>query len=162
MLATAAFGRQVSWTSEATAEPPPGCKLTFQSAVLTSVKNVIFRALTPGWFYRFSSLIKVPYLSSRALLTQLAFDDLRIHLLDIVSSARAEIMSGERPGASGAALLRNLVEANLNQDGDSKKLTEGEVLSNIFVSMRLYLSFTAKAFLYVQAFLLAGHGWLIS
>ncbi|KAG8216942.1 cytochrome P450 [Butyriboletus roseoflavus] len=139
VLATAGFGRQVSWTAEATAEPPPGCKLTFRSAVLTSVGNVIFRALVPKWFYQFSSLIKVPYLSSRALLTQLAFDDLRVHMLDLVASARAEIMSGERHGASGAALLRNLVEANMKQDGHSKRLTKGELLSNIF------------------AFLLAGH-----
>jgi hypothetical protein len=102
---------------------------------MDSVNNVIFRALVPGWFYQFSSLIKVPYLSSRALLTQLAFDDLRTHMLDLVASARADITSGERSGASGAALLQNLVEANMNQDGDSKKLTEGELLSNIFVSM---------------------------
>ena len=135
VVATAGFGRRVSWIADSTAEPPPGCKLTFRSAVMDSVNNVIFRALVPGWFYQFSSLIKVPYLSSRALLTQLAFDDLRTHMLDLVASARAEIMSGER-SASGTALLRNLVEANMNQDGDSKKLTEGELLSNIFVSMQ--------------------------
>jgi cytochrome P450 len=138
-FATAGFGRRVSWTADSTAEPPPGCRLTFRSAVMDSVNNVIFRALVPGWFYQFSSLIKVPYLSSRALLTQLAFDDLRTHMLDLVASARADITSGERSGASGAALLQNLVEANMNQDGDAKKLTEGELLSNIF------------------AFLLAGH-----
>ncbi|KAH0826709.1 cytochrome P450 [Lanmaoa asiatica] len=123
----------MSWTAESTTEPPPGCKLTFRSAVMGSVNNLIFRALAPGWFYQFSSLIKVPYLSSRALFTQLAFDDLRTHMVDLVASARAEITSGEHSGASGAALLRNLVEANMNQDGESEKLTEGEVLSNIFV-----------------------------
>lgn len=131
----------MSWTAESTEELPPACKLTFQSAVISSVNNVIFRALAPGWFYHFASLIKVPHLSSRALLTQLAFDDLRLHMLDLVASARAEIMSGEPSGASGAALLRNLVEANMNQDGDSKMLTEGEVLSNIFVSMQLVCIF---------------------
>ncbi|KAH0826717.1 cytochrome P450 [Lanmaoa asiatica] len=143
VIAAAGFGRRVFWTAESTTEPPPGCKLTFLSAVTGTVNNLVFRALAPGWFYQFSSLIKVPYLSSRALFTQLAFDDLRTHMLDLVASARAEIASGEHPEASGAALLRNLVEANMNQDGDSEKLTEGEVLSNIF------------------GFFLAGHGWLI-
>lgn len=137
ILVTAGFGRRVSWTDDLTAERPPGCKLTFRSAVMGSVHNVIFRALAPGWFYQLSSLIKLPYLSSRALLTRLAFDDLRTHMLDLVASARAEITSGERSGAPGAALLRNLVEANMNQDGDLKGLTEGELLSDIFVSMQL-------------------------
>lgn len=112
---------------------------------MNSVDNIIFRALAPGWFYTFSSLIKVPYLSSRALLTQLAFDDLRTHMLDLVASARAEIMSGAPSGASGAALLRNLVEANMNQDGDSRRLTEGELLSNIFVGIHLVFIFRRSA-----------------
>ena len=146
-FATAGFGRRVSWTADSAAEPPPGCKLTFRSAVIDSVNNVIFRALVPGWFYQLSSLIKVPYLSSRALSTQLAFDDLRTHMLDLVASARAEITSGERSGASGAALLRNLVVANMNQDGDSKRLTEGELLSNIFVSMQLIFALRCSAIL---------------
>ncbi|KAH0826708.1 cytochrome P450 [Lanmaoa asiatica] len=136
VIAAAGFGRRVSWTADSTTEPPPGCKLTFLSAVMGSVNNLIFRALVPGWLYQFLLLIKVPYLSSRALFTRLAFDDLRIHMLDLVASARAEITSGEHSKASGAALLRNLVEANMNQAGDEEKLTEGEVLSNIFVSVQ--------------------------
>ena len=135
IIAAAGFGKRMSWTSDSTAELPPGCKLTFQSAVVDSVHNIIFRALIPQWFYRFSSLVKVPYLSSRALSTKLAFDDLRTHMLDLVASARADIASGKRAEASGAALLWNLVEANMNQDGNSEKLTEGELLSNIFVSI---------------------------
>lgn len=143
----------MSWTAESTAEPPPGCNLTLRSAVINCVHNVIFKALVPGWFYQLSSLIKVPYLSSRALLTQLAFDDLRIHMLDLVASARAEIMSGEPSGASGAALLRNIVEASMNQDGDSKMLTEGEVLSNIFVSMQLVVILRCSAIPLLLGFL---------
>lgn len=104
---------------------------------MDSVHNVIFRAFVPGWFYKLSTVIKVPYLSSRALRTQLGFDNLRGHMLDLVASARAAISSGESaPGTTGMALLRNLVEANMNEDGSSKKLTEGEILSNIFVSTR--------------------------
>jgi cytochrome P450 len=134
VIATAGFGQRVSWFDDPKAAPPPGFKLTFRSAFMDSVHNVIFRAFVPGWFYKLSTVIKVPYLSSRALRTQLGFDNLQGHMLDLVASARAAISSGESaPGTTGMALLRNLVEANMNEDGSSKKLTEGEILSNIFV-----------------------------
>ncbi|KAF8556843.1 cytochrome P450 [Imleria badia] len=133
VIATANFGKRVSWTADPTAKPPPGFKLTFRTAFMDAVHNVVFRAIVPGWFYQFSSLIKVPYLSSRALRSQLAYADLRTHMLDLVASARAETTGGECSGGSGRALLRNLVEANMNQDEASRKLTEGEILSNIFV-----------------------------
>ena len=109
---------------------------------MDAAHNTVFRAVVPRWFYSFSSLIKVPYLSARALRSQLAFDDLRIHMLDLVASARAESTGGERSGASGRSLLRNLVEANMNKDGSSEKLTEGEILSNIYVSM--WFMFTSR------------------
>ncbi|KAF8437972.1 cytochrome P450 [Boletus edulis BED1] len=133
IIASAGFGGRVSWIADPMVAPPPGHKLTFRSAFMDSVHNVFFRILTPGWFYRLSSLITVPYLSSRALRTQLAFDELRTHMLDLVASARAETMSGDYEGKLGTALLRNLVEANMNQDGASKKLSEGELLSNVFL-----------------------------
>ena len=136
IIATASFGRRVSWTNDPKAKPPPGYKLTFGSAFMDAVHNVIFRFLTPEWFYQFSSLIRVPYLSPRAQSTKLAFDQLRGHMLDLIASARDEITGGEVSGTSNKSLLRNLVEANMNQDGDSKKLSEGEILSNVFVSMQ--------------------------
>ena len=48
---------------------------------------------------------------------------------------RADIASGEKSEETGlkAALLRNLVEANMMQDDDCKSLTDDELLSNIFV-----------------------------
>ena len=57
-------------------------------------------------------------------------------MLDLIASARDEITGGEVSGTSNKSLLRNLVEANMNQDGDSKKLSEGEILSNVFVSVQ--------------------------
>ncbi|KIJ62164.1 hypothetical protein HYDPIDRAFT_182927 [Hydnomerulius pinastri MD-312] len=132
VISSAGFGRRVSWTADLSVEPPPGCSLTFRSAVMNSVDNVIFRILTPNWFSTLSSFIKVPYLSSRVLLTQHSFEDLQRHMMDLVASARADIASGKPPSASDAALLRNLVEANMSQDGDYKRLTDGELLSNIF------------------------------
>ena len=112
---------------------------------MDALHSTIFRAMLPGWFYSFSSLIKVPYLSARALHSQLAFDDLRIHMADLVASARAESIDGERSGASGRSLLRNLVKANTSKDGSSEKLTEGEIFSNIFVSTQLIFTLCCSA-----------------
>ena len=118
----------MSWTTDSTEELPPGCKLTFRSAAVDSINNIIFRAVIPRWFYRLPSLVKVPYLSTRALQTRVAFDDLRTHMLDLVASVRADIMSGNRSEGLGGALLRDLAEANMNQDRDSNKLTDGKLL----------------------------------
>jgi len=47
---------------------------------------------------------------------------------------RADVTSGKKSADAGlrAALLRNLVEANMTQDGTYKTLTDDELLSNIF------------------------------
>ncbi|KAH7887015.1 cytochrome P450 [Phlebopus sp. FC_14] len=139
IISGAGFGRRVSWVTDSSAEPPSGCQLTFRSAVMTAVQNVLSRALIPSWFTTLSAFVKVPYVSSHALETQLAFEDLQRHMLEIVSSARSDVASNKPRGDSDAALLRNLVVANMSQDGDYKRLSDGELLSNIF------------------AFLLAGH-----
>ncbi|KIM91676.1 hypothetical protein PILCRDRAFT_58279, partial [Piloderma croceum F 1598] len=63
-----------------------------------------------------------------------AFADLRSHIVELVSHMRADVASGKKSEETGlkAALLRNLVEANMTQDDDYKSLTDDELLSNIF------------------------------
>jgi len=62
----------------------------------------------------------------------LAYDDLRLHILELISTARAWVLR-DRSSELDAALIRNLVEANMAQEGDSKALTDDELLSNSFV-----------------------------
>ncbi|KAI0322881.1 cytochrome P450 [Amylostereum chailletii] len=50
---------------------------------------------------------------------------------EVIAMARDAVVAGKDVG--DAALLRALVEANMNQDGDAKRLTDDELLSNIFV-----------------------------
>lgn len=56
--------------------------------------------------------------------------------MEMVSDMRADLVHGANDKYSGlnAALLRNLVEANMAQEGDNKRLTDDELLANIFVS----------------------------
>ncbi|EIW78654.1 cytochrome P450 [Coniophora puteana RWD-64-598 SS2] len=73
------------------------------------------------------------------------YADMRRHMMDLVVRARQEIVENEGKsevtgkGSGGAAILRNLVEANLALDSEHRRLTADELFSNIF------------------SFLLAGH-----
>lgn len=67
--------------------------------------------------------------------TRECFEALRLHMVEIVSQARAWIAGGKTT-VMDAALLRNLVEANMMEDGDARDrhLTDDELLSDTFVS----------------------------
>ena len=97
------------------------------------MEGLILRFATPEWFYKFSQMVYLPYFSENLKRTYQAFDDLKHHILELVSTARAWA-SGDRTKVLDAALVRNLVEANMDQGGNSKSLTDNELLSNAFVS----------------------------
>lgn len=99
--------------------------------------NIFVKVLTPKWLILFASYIHVPYLSRRLEDTETAFEELRGHIMELVSDMRADIVHGVNDMHSGlnAALLKNLVEANMGQEGDNKRLTDDELLSNIFVRL---------------------------
>lgn len=132
VISAAGFGRRASWNEDSTAAPPPGHKLAFRPAVTTAIESLFIKALTPNWVYAASSLLNIPYLSPRLKETGEAFEALKFHMLELVSSAQAWV-SGGRTSSMDAALLRNLVEANMAQEGEYKLLTDGELLSNVFV-----------------------------
>jgi hypothetical protein len=103
-----------------------------RSALHMTLDGLIARNLIPKWFRKLSQKIYIPFFSMYLGKIELAIHELRLHSLELVSAAR-EWVGGEKASNIDAALLRNLVEANMAQDGDSRRLTEGELLSNIFV-----------------------------
>lgn len=129
----------MSWASDSDSSPPPGHALSFRSAVTSTTDNIFVKILAPSWLINLSAYIRVPYLSQRLKETEIAFEELRSHLIELISYMRADVADGKKSSASGlnAALLRNLVEANMGQDGDTghKQLTDEELLSNVFVSL---------------------------
>lgn len=137
-MSSAAFGRHVSWADDSSAAPPPGHRLAFRVAVITAMDSLIAKVLTPEWaYYAFSPRrVRIPYLSAVLAETRESFDALRLHMLDLISQARGWVAGGKATSMD-AALLRNLVEANMDQeDGDvvgQRRLTDEEVLSNTFV-----------------------------
>ncbi|KDQ58514.1 hypothetical protein JAAARDRAFT_34328 [Jaapia argillacea MUCL 33604] len=136
VISTAGFGRRVSWTEDSSTQPPQGHTLTFRSSLTSTLHNLFFKILTPDWLCDLSSSIYIPYLSRRLAETKEAFSGLRLYIHEIISVARVGVLDGKGvagDGGGGAALLRNLVEANMTQDGEFRQLTDDELLSNIFV-----------------------------
>ncbi|KAI0266552.1 cytochrome P450, partial [Gloeopeniophorella convolvens] len=130
IIAAAGFGRRMSWKEEA-AQVSPYHSMSFSQAVSVTIHNLFVKVLTPDWLNSISLLIPIPWLSKRLKETEDSFAELRSYLLEIVAGARDAAFSWE--DAENAALLRTLVQANMNQDSDVKRLTDEELLSDIFV-----------------------------
>jgi len=113
-------------------EAPPGHRYSFPSALQLALDEFFVCISTPEWFYKLSQKIYIPFLSLRLKIMRQAYDDLQLHIMDLISTARAWVL-GDKSSESDAALVRNMVEANMAQEGDSKALTDDELLSNSFV-----------------------------
>ncbi|KAJ7468050.1 cytochrome P450 [Mycena latifolia] len=134
VVASAGFGRRASWHEDSSTKPPPGHKLAFRPALGLTVSRLFTRVLTPNWIYALSARVRLPLIGSALAETREAFDALRDHMLDLISLSRAWVVGGKISNMD-AALLRNLVEANMT-DTDNvlhKKLTDEELLSNVFL-----------------------------
>ncbi|KAJ6570505.1 cytochrome P450 [Mycena vulgaris] len=133
VIASAGFGRRASWQEDSSTDPPLGHKVTFRTAVSTAVSHLFTRALTPQWMYTLSARVHIPFIGPLVAETKASFDALRLHMLDLISLSRAWVVGGKLSNMD-AGLLRNLVAANMTQPDDihSKKLTDDELLSNIF------------------------------
>ncbi|KAK0220202.1 cytochrome P450 [Armillaria fumosa] len=131
VISTAGFGRRVSWSEDAAAVPPAGHKIAFRPAVTSAISHLIPKVLTPDFIYDFSDWVHLPFVSPALKETRESFEALKFHMLDVISLARAWVASGKAVDMD-AALLRNLVEANMFEEADfnHKRLTDDELLSN--------------------------------
>ncbi|KZP33878.1 hypothetical protein FIBSPDRAFT_942989 [Athelia psychrophila] len=69
------------------------------------------------------------------------YRDLRTHIVDTVSRMRVALLGDSAQGSPeekgelrGAALLKNLVEANLQEEGGGRGLTDDELLSTFLLA----------------------------
>lgn len=136
MISSAGFGRRASWQEDSSTKPPPGHKRTFREAIGTALDHLFVKALTPTWMYTFSARLHLPVVSRVLKETTESFEALGFHMIELISLSRAWVVGGKTSNMD-AALLRNLVEANMTEADDvhHKKLTDDEVLSNIFVCL---------------------------
>lgn len=139
VIASAGFGRRASLKEDSKTEPPPGHKLAFRPAVTSTLKHLFTKVLTPTWIYNLSDRIYIPLITPTLNETRECFEDLRLHMLDVISLARAWVAGGKTTSMD-AGLLRNLVEANMSNDDptNNRHLTDEELLSDTFVSSVLF------------------------
>lgn len=111
-----------------------GATMPFHTALALTIDKLFLKVLTPEFVYELP--FRIPLLSDRLEEAQIAFDDLKAHMEDLVETVRGSDLSA---GAGSSNLLGRLVEANeetRKPGGGSTKgtLTDEELFSNIFVS----------------------------
>ncbi|KAK7451782.1 hypothetical protein VKT23_012461 [Stygiomarasmius scandens] len=119
------------------------------------------RAVIPDWLFSLTNRVYVPILSPYLRKTIKVYDDLEDIAMGAVSRMRAEILdekmnsnrdADRKASSKGGALLRNLVEANIDIDeekrdaSDRHSLTDKELLSNIFIFFLAGYGKTPQAF----------------
>ena len=120
---------------------------TFGSSLTTAMKRFFYRLLTPHFVYTVAKYIHIPVLSRALEEVTVSHDSLKLHMEDIISHERdaSFIENAKKAGQSrvdtpvskdvGAALLRTLVQSNMNeQSGGGNWLMDDEIVSDIFVS----------------------------
>ncbi|KAJ6582915.1 cytochrome P450 [Mycena vulgaris] len=135
VIPSAGFGRRASWQEDSSTTPPPGHKMAFRPAVTSALEHLFTRVLTPEWLYALSEGMYLPFIGPIVKDTKNVYEALKLHMLDLVSLSRAWVVEGKVSNMD-AALLRNLVEANMTMQDDEggphvhKTLTDDELLSN--------------------------------
>jgi hypothetical protein len=137
ILSSAAFGRHTPWIEDSTPQSSSEKTISYGSAVLAAMDNLIPQVLIPHWLAALVKHVHIPYVGPFVNETRESFETLRHHMYDLITATRTWA-SGDKTAAMDAALVRNLVEANLAQEDDDlqKRLTDEELLSNTFVSTK--------------------------
>ena len=143
ILSSSAFGRHNSWNEDSTThyDLSTQTKISYAAAVLAAIDNLVPQVLIPRWLYKLAKQVHIPYLGPFVNETQESFDTLRHQIQELITVNRAWA-TGDKAAATDAALIRNLVEANLAQEDDAlqKCLTDEELISNTFVSIQSFVS----------------------
>ena len=142
ILSSSAFGRHNSWNEDSTThyDLSTQTKISYAAAVLAAIDSSVPKVLIPHWLFKLAKQVHIPYLGPFVNETQESFDTLRHHIHELIN-VRAWT-TGDKAAATDAALIRNLVEANLAQEDDAlqKCLTDEELISNTFVSIQSFVS----------------------
>ncbi|KXN84067.1 Putative cytochrome P450 CYP13A1 [Leucoagaricus sp. SymC.cos] len=146
VIASAGFGRRSTWLEESNTVPPPGHRIHLSPAITNAISALFPRILTPKpiWNAATEKGMYIPLLGPMLVKARDAFKDLRGHMTEVVSQARDRFGVGHQKGTEeaddgvhGAALLKNLVEANMTfekgDDAGHRTMTDGELFSNMFV-----------------------------
>ena len=157
------FGQRIPYGKEAAAALPPGHQLQFGEALRTACEQIIIHWATPTWAYT----LPIPFLHQFLSHIQLSYQELATHLHRLMAESRKTLGDAKADSTAGVEtlqddLLRRLVESNAVEVDVKKRLSDDELLSNMFVRIPVLSVFSmARVFTWsmvLQIFLVAGHG----
>lgn len=113
----------------------------FGSSLTTALHRFYHRAATPDFIYPFAKYIRIPFISAALEETTTSFESLKLHMEAIISHSRDALFSDHAKGLTdaskskdvGSALLKTLVESNMNEESGGNRLTDDEIISDTFV-----------------------------
>ena len=136
------FGLRIPYGKATTASLPPGYQLQFGEALRTACEQIVFRWATPAWAHK----LPIPPLKRFLSHVQLAYQELEGHLRGLIRESQLALRDAKASTRTDENLhndlLRRLVESNFDEVEPEKRLTDDELLSNVFVR----LCFTLLAF----------------
>ncbi|KZT33538.1 cytochrome P450 [Sistotremastrum suecicum HHB10207 ss-3] len=117
VLSVAGFGNPMTWEADTT--PPPGHKLTFAQCLHSVTNDVILNLTVPTWALG---------LTERLRTLRTANKELKEFILAVVEERRTKQKHDDRWD-----LLTNLIDASEADDNEYAKLSNSELVGNIFV-----------------------------
>ncbi|KAF8637853.1 hypothetical protein AX17_002479 [Amanita inopinata Kibby_2008] len=137
----------LDYTSTFTSKTPA---LSFSVSLITASKQFFPRVFAPKFIYPIARRIKIPLISRVLAEITASYNSLKLHMEDVISNARdawfnenakntSETTKGDSMNQgkykdASAALLRNLVQSNMDEEaGGEKGLKDDELISNTFL-----------------------------
>lgn len=110
---------------------PPGYKLSLREALISSIDHIYVRLAVPAYLGH----LHIPFLSPFVRRVTQEYDELGRHMLDLIGRTRAARKAGVElaDGSVKGSLFRRLLDANEETSEGEQKLSDGELLSNVFV-----------------------------
>ncbi|KAI0346597.1 cytochrome P450 [Trametopsis cervina] len=119
IISCAGFGQRISWKEEGLHSA--GSEFSFKETMYHVSTHIVTKAITPGW------LLKLD-LTSKLRTTRVAFELMEKYMLEMVQKRKNAEMKVERHD-----LLSGLIAASDEEFSGFAKLTDMEVISNIFI-----------------------------
>ncbi|KAH9074397.1 cytochrome P450 [Lactarius deliciosus] len=117
VIGVAGFGRRLTWTSDLSV--PPGHQMPFKDALYIVSTNLILKMGVPTWAMK---------LTERTRRVNLAFDELRQYMVEMVDARRSAETREERHD-----LFNGLLDAADDNPDGSVAITEQELIGNMFI-----------------------------
>ncbi|KAH9899366.1 cytochrome P450 [Cubamyces lactineus] len=138
VIGIAAFGRRMSWKEDSVARA--GHTMTFKEALYDVSHNLFLRILFPPWLLRYGT----PRMRRFAT----AYNEMDAYLREMVQERRSATYKEARYD-----LFTNLLDANEGEADSKAKLTDSELLGNVFIYLVAGYETSAHTLSYAFIFL---------